>query len=533
MWIFPPEIAKRRQPKPISSLLSRLLACSPSAHWIFDRRANRLLYASASAEQFLGSQPATTFQHPSVLVKRVDRRDRHRFLDLLRCASRGEKAHTEVRMRRHDGAERWVAIMAQALPPGNDGLKLIGGAVEDISKSRKSMLRLTRAERAARRASSEKSDMLAATSHEIRNSLGAMLGYVELLERRREMTEDTYGEYLEIIMRNGERLSHIINDVLDLSKAEAGMLAFESRPFNPADILHNVVALFRHAAEAKGITLEVKLADDVPILIESDAKRMQQVLVNIVGNAVKFTEHGGIKIQVDYLPAPTAQLVVTVKDTGPGIAGVECRNVFKAFHQVGGSKAQGTGLGLSLALRLARGLGGDVVLESSSPESGSVFKVTVPAGPSALGRLEPPKGAAPRRGSRFGVAGVKILVVDDASDNRLLLKRLLEAAGATVETAENGLEGLRLAGDCAYDVVLMDIEMPVLDGLAATKELRRRGYRRPIVALTAHAMQRDLEACLRSGCDDHIIKPVSQESLLAKIAAFAKQTTKDYRNPSE
>jgi signal transduction histidine kinase/CHASE1-domain containing sensor protein/ActR/RegA family two-component response regulator len=385
---------------------------------------------------------------------------------------------------------------------------------------------LERARAAAESSSRAKSEFLANMSHEIRTPLGAVLGYAQLIASG-DVEDCERSAAAEIVARNGTQLVAILDDVLDISKIEAGELVVESQPVDPRALVDDVVALFASKAVERGLALTVAHDEDLPRHVATDQVRLRQVVANLVGNAVKFTERGSVRVHTHgrSVGDGLVELAVAVEDTGIGIPSEQHERIFDLFTQADGSTTRrfgGTGLGLAICRRLTRHMGGDVTV-ASQPGRGSTFTATITCAPCApsprLDEVEPalPSSEAPRASE---LADCAVLLVDDGPDNRRLLSKLLTRAGAHVETAENGLVALerferRRAEGQGFDIVLMDMQMPELDGYGAARELRRRGENVPIVAVTAHAMPGDREACLAAGCDDYLTKPVDRRALVA------------------
>lgn len=363
-----------------------------------------------------------------------------------------------------------------------------------------------------------KSMFLANMSHEMRTPLGAILGFTKLLQDPQLSAKDRE-EYISIIEKTGESLTKIINDILDLSKVEAGYLEIEKQDFSLRDLLKEVRILCEAKLGKKQVSVIVDIQEPFPDFIHTDPQRLQQILMNILGNAIKFTEHGYVKIRGSANPT---HLTFKIEDSGVGIPLDKQHLLFKSFSQVDNSlsrKHEGTGLGLVLSRHLARMLNGDVILEESQFGRGTVFTVTIPYALSKKAHLE--QSAKEETAKALSqVKGKSVLLVDDSEINRLLLNRILSNQKMVVTMADNGEEAISKASNSDFDVILMDVQMPVMDGRTATKTLRSHGYKRPIIALTAHAMKEDRDKCLEAGCNDYLTKPVDFEVLFRTLAKY-------------
>ncbi|MBI4606278.1 MAG: response regulator [Planctomycetes bacterium] len=394
--------------------------------------------------------------------------------------------------------------------------------------------RLEEAVRKLEEASVQKGRFLASMSHEIRAPIGAILGYAELLEDARTAPED-HRQALVSIRRNCQHLIDLVSDVLDLSKIEAGSLEVERTECSVNQVVKDVISVMSVRAHAKGLRLEEAYLTPVPERVVSDPTRIRQVLINLVGNAVKFTERGMVTISVGFTPceAKRGRLEFRVQDTGIGIPKEKLELLFRPFQQLGPSTARrygGTGLGLAISKQIARLLDGDLTVRSEHG-LGSVFTFTarcevaagtpVHARPSAAVLADSGRKTL-RQGARQAMPRLsgRVLVVDDGTDNRKLFRHHVESSGAEVEVAENGREAVERARAASFDLVLMDVQMPVLDGFEALREIRSLGIKTPVVALTAHAMKGDRERCLQAGFDDYVSKPVTKAALLEKLAAY-------------
>lgn len=405
---------------------------------------------------------------------------------------------------------------------GNDELAEIAtdfnAMVDHINDAQQSLAQAGERAEAANRA---KSLFLANMSHEIRTPMTAILGYAELLENT-ELGEQDRRSYLAIIQQNGDALMALISDVLDLSRIEAGQVKVERQPCDIPALMKDIINSHMLRARHKRIELTLRYLDAVPREILTDAFRLRQILGNLVSNAIKFTEQGGVEVRVRWEDGLQPCLHVDIADTGIGIPAAALPHVFEPFSQVDESHTRrfgGTGLGLAIARQLARSLGGDISVRSE-PGVGSVFQIHI----QTLAAEDSPR-VQPADALAYEVQGHRVpairatgtvLVVDDNQVNRMLVTRVLGNAGFTVHEVENGQQALdaAAAADAHYDLVVMDMQMPVMDGFAASSALRERGYRGAVLALTANVMADDRRRCLDAGCDEFLGKPVRAGQLL-------------------
>ncbi|MFG0332831.1 MAG: ATP-binding protein, partial [Maioricimonas sp. JB049] len=402
--------------------------------------------------------------------------------------------------------------------------------IQDISERKSYERELHEAREDAVRANQSKSTFLAHTSHEIRTPMTAIIGYTDILASALENRE--HRECVATIRRNGEFLLEIINDILDLSKIEAGRLEVELEPCSPVAIVHGVHSLMRIRAEENGLDLVTEFVGPIPSRIQSDSVRLRQILVNLIGNAIKFTTAGSIRLRTTFDDdGREPSIRFDVIDTGPGIDSSRIEQMFEPFVQndTNNQLAEGTGLGLTISRRLAELLGG--TLEATSePGKGSTFTLRIDTGPvddlSVVDGNDAYELAELQVGqSATRLDGRRVLVVDDRRDIQLLAKHFLIEAGAEVVTAENGQEAVDLAArenanSHRIDVVVMDMQMPVLDGFEATKTLRERGFDRPVIAVTAGAMEGDRDECLKAGCNAYLTKPIDGVELVRLVARY-------------
>ena len=454
---------------------------------------------------------------------------------------------------------RWILMRAAPLRTER------GGAVvshHDITGRKQVEDALVEARSAADAASEAKSRFLANMSHEIRTPMTAVLGYADLLAS--DLTDPDHLESVDLLRRHGKFLLEILDDILDLSKIEAGKLEVDPLECALTPLVADVQSLMNIRTAEKGVGLAVEYTGPVPTAIRTDPVRLRQVLMNLIGNAIKFTEDGRVRLTITYLPdgrlpdseKPTsrsvvdlgpaahgaalpalgpARLLFRVEDTGIGMSDEQVSHLFEAFTQADASttrKYGGTGLGLAICKSLTQLLGGEVWAESRRGH-GSVFRFTVSCD---IGRPVPlvnPVAPVPDSGLLVTAApavarldGLHLLVAEDTPGLRHLVSRILKAAGADVEVVENGAEAVEAVEQAAisgraFDAILMDVQMPVMNGFDATRQLRQAGQNLPIIALTAGAMAGDREKCLAAGCDAYVPKPMDRGELLRTIAALA------------
>jgi PAS domain S-box-containing protein len=468
-----------------------------------------------------------------------------------------EKGHFEserIHVRK-DGSEFWANTVVDPLFDSKGGLTGFSQVMRDITRIREAEDKLRNineeleirvsertaeleareaelksAKEAAEVANATKSAFLANMSHEIRTPLGAIIGFSELMLSD-DMSAAEKSDGIEIIKRNGKLLSNIINDILDLSKVEAGKLEIENTDVRLVDLVSDTAALLNLEAKEKGVNITVSSDGAIPNIVKTDPTRLRQILFNIIGNAVKFTKKGSVDVKVMLLTKNgITKLAFVVKDSGVGISEEQSKRLFSAFTQADVTttrKFGGTGLGLVLSKKLAHALGGDVILESSSPEIGSTFVITIDHTQASeilfdgSDWREKNADIVMASAEMRHLSRLKVLVVDDSLDNQALVKKLLKVAGATVEVANNGVEAVQKALEGDFSLILMDLQMPEMDGYQATQELRKRGFSSPIIALTAHAMKEERKKCLENGFNDQLTKPLDREVLLSTLSEYS------------
>jgi signal transduction histidine kinase/CheY-like chemotaxis protein len=412
---------------------------------------------------------------------------------------------------------------------------LLGIAVYVVQRERKRVRdELDLALRRAESASLAKSEFLANMSHEIRTPMTSILGYSQILRDDCGLTQCSPQqiEALDVISRNGKHLLAVINDILDISKLETGRMELAHVPLAPAQLLLDVVTSLRPRALERGLAFEARIDDALPPRVLSDPLRVRQIVVNLLGNAIKFTSGGAVELDARF-DGEHGFIEIEVRDTGIGMNAEQLERVFQPFEQADSSMSRGyggTGLGLPISRRLAELLGGSLTARSQLG-AGSCFTLRLPAVASEPAAPLPSRaansaGPAPAPVDSSALAGRRVLLVEDSAVNRRMIARMLERAGAHVTQVENGREAVEaLSIDGAFegapiepppfDIVLMDMQMPVLDGYSAVRLLRNRGASASIIALTAHALATDRAACIDAGCDEYTTKPIEQRELVA------------------
>ena len=390
----------------------------------------------------------------------------------------------------------------------------------------------------AETASNFKSRFVANMSHEIRTPLGAILGYSEILQNISEdANSKEISKYIQPIVRNGQLLLNLVNSVLDFSKIESGCLDIEVHQFSLVELLEDIKTMFELKASDKGVKFFIEIDQETPDKVNSDSLRLKQILINLVGNALKYTEKGYVKIRVKSRAKDGAGRLVDlfIEDTGTGIDSEFHDHVFSAYGQIEGDvlKAQGTGLGLPIARELAISLGGNLVLEGSKLGVGSTFKLTIDSASQDSGKPLDPDSQTDKKLEESNTthhqgATLKdrnILLVDDAVDMRRAVEIVLIRNGAEVTVASDGKQALELIAQNNFDAIVMDVQMPVMSGPEAVSHLRNRGEMLPVIALTAHAFDNEYVKCLESGYDDYLTKPVDFGKLILMLATLTDAET--------
>jgi PAS domain S-box-containing protein len=509
----------------------------------------RWTYISPSMERFRGYTAAESMNQTvnQILTPASAEAAQNALAEFLLAAKDDrvwdQPVRLEVEYHCKDGSTKWAEVNVSVVRSFDGGPVGMVGVTRDISGRKQAEEQLNQARQSAEAASRAKSEFLANMSHEIRTPMTAILGYTDLLlaDEGIERAPEHRREAFETIQRNGKHLLGLINDILDLSKIESGKMEIQRVRCSPLALLADLESLLRVRAAEKSLALEVEVCGLLPETVLTDPLRLRQVLVNLVGNAIKFTDQGKVRVVARLVSdGDPRRLRFDVTDTGIGMSEEQIGKLFQPFSQVDGSAARqfgGTGLGLAISRRLVEALGGAIEVYAV-PDKGSTFSVTIDPGPlDGIPLVHETAPTAQRAKSTAKAAAhdaaelhVRVLLAEDGPDNQRLISFILKKAGAEVTAVENGQLAVVSAlakheAGRPFEVILMDMQMPVMDGYAATRTLRQHGYIGPIIALTAHAMVEDRQKCLDAGCDDYTTKPIDRQRLLDVVAQWATRAT--------
>jgi PAS domain S-box-containing protein len=448
--------------------------------------------------------------------------DRNSYVTTFRTALRNHDPFQQrVRVRRFDGRWRWFESRVNPVADSNGMIGYIGSSLDitDIYESQQVLKELDQ----------RKDEFLANMSHEIRSPLTGIMGYADILLSQIKDPEQV--RYLKTIKESGDYLIEIVNDILDLSKIDAGKLVLNMEPVSPHELLGEIHGLMDVRAREKQLPLALRYDGVVPPSIRTERTRLRQIVINLVSNAIKFTEEGRVEIVARFFKEP-GLLQIEVIDTGIGIAPEHQQILFQPFTQADTSSTRqygGTGLGLTITKRLAEMLGGTISFESELGK-GSTFRVIIPTAAAQTAAATPaPVSAALPVGPELPLQGHRVLVVDDREEFCYLVSRYIEEAGGRPTAVTDGQAAIAAveaaAKTEAFHAVIMDIQMPGIDGYETTRAIRAQGFQTPIIALTAGAMVGDREKCLKAGCDDYLTKPIDRRALVGTVARYVEKTS--------
>ena len=473
-----------------------------------------------SAEEAIGQYPGDLLNHPETDLESLG--------TIVEGRIKKKPFRVQVLNRRKDGKKIWIETNQVPMLDDKGEVTTYIAVERDITESKEYAATLEQARRAAEDGARAKSEFLATMSHEIRTPMNGVIGMAQLLEDTDLDADQKL--YAETILSSARTLLDLINDVLDLSKLNSGEVSLDAEDFNPRQCFENTIRLLQPQADAKSLDVEFVCDRSVPEVLNGDDRKLGQILTNLVGNAIKFTEAGKVEIMLQCAPlAKGTELVFEVRDTGIGIQKDMLPKIFERFSQADAAISRrfgGTGLGLAICRRLADAIGGEIAV-TSEPGQGSCFTVRLPfAPPQTAGAAARARSEAELTGAMTSVAlkGMRLLVAEDNRVNQILVQKFLKDFPIEIEIASDGAEALKRAQTFLPDIILMDMSMPVMDGIEATRIIRAQPIRQPvIIALTANAFDTDKADCLEAGMDEFLTKPISRPELIEALLSHGRR----------
>lgn len=475
--------------------------------FVYANRAYLDMWGYDSLDEIKGTSPASHCADPETPIK------------IIQALKEKGECDIEFVAKRKDGSTFDVRMLAR-LGHDSEGHEVYPTTAVDVTEKKQAERQLQESKEAAERANRAKSQFLANMSHEIRTPIGVIQGFADLLNESEGLSAEKK-QWVETICRNTRLLTSVIGEILDLSRVEADRLEIENVVFHLSDLIEDIGTSMRFKAEEKGLALYLLVDPDVPAKVVTDPTRLRQILINLIGNAIKFTDQGTVRVQFSrqQYDGNKDGLKVIISDTGIGMTLEQQQRVFEPFVQADSSttrKYGGTGLGLAISKRLAKALKGDLRLVESAPGKGTTFELTFCCG-SQVEQTSVKSGETKKMDFRGQFNSKNILLVEDSPDNQRLIQRFLSESGANIALANNGREGVEKASAQNFDLILMDIQMPEMDGYEALRTLRNKGNQTPVLALTAHALREERERAEKAGFNDYLTKPVTKAMLFEKI----------------
>ena len=523
VWFFRDITERREAERALQNSEEKFRQLADNVHevfWIFDPATNSLAYVSPAYQRVWGRSCQSAYQDPAAWMEAVHPDDLKSAERLFQVRFNGESAEVEYRIRTPEGVEKWVRDRAFPVFDDSGKVRLVVGVAEDITGQKRYEAELIQAREAAKAANAAKSRFLANMSHEIRTPMNGVIGMLQLLAQT-ELTEEQ-GEFAALAESSGRMLLSLIDDILDFSKIEAHKVVLERVSFNLWKAVEEVAQLVQVNASAKGLPFHWHVSPEVPTFLTGDPHRLRQVLINLAGNAIKFTARGEVTLEValERHIGSTAVVRFTVADTGIGIRADRVAALFSAFTQADASttrKYGGTGLGLAICKQLVELMGGSIGVDSQEGK-GSSFHFTAVLGMADSPELAPSAVRRLRSGNSRAKSAARVLVAEDNDTNRIVMLAQLEKLGYNATAVGNGAEAVEAVRRGGFDLVLMDCQMPVMDGFEATNCIRGSAHSGiPIVAVTADAAPEDRRRCLNEGMNDFLSKPVDFEALQAVL----------------